>query len=150
MVERAEDTGVRDVDPPASMRRGIVQLLAGGMFGKVTGVAREVLLAAVYGTSTVTASLRIAQTATLIPFNLMTSDALNSGFLPIFGRYRRDKGVAAADEFYRSFRMLTIMVALLVSLLLLASGDYVVQLLAPGLSSHAQRTAAGFLRVMAL
>src|SRR5690242_15376074 len=82
-------------------RRLALSLLTGGLLGKVAGLARELLLAAFYGTGDVVAAFRIAQAASLVPVNFITSDALNAGFLPLY-QGRRDDDPDDAHALYRA------------------------------------------------
>lgn len=54
------------------------------MLSKVLGLVREVLMAKFFGTGDVNGAYRIAQTGTLVPINFMTSDSLNSAFIPLY------------------------------------------------------------------
>lgn len=64
--------------------KAISQLLSGNMLSKVLGLVREVLMAKFFGTGDVNGAYRIAQTGTLVPINFMTSDSLNSAFIPLY------------------------------------------------------------------
>ncbi|MGW8429546.1 lipid II flippase MurJ [Curtobacterium citreum] len=132
-----------------TLRRAASQLLVGGLVGKLSGVVRELALAAVYGTSATVAALRVAQTGTLIPLNLLTTDALTSGFLPIYGRLRA-RSDADAAAFFASFRLFLILLTSLVTIGLLTCSGVVIDMLAPGLSSTARAHATSFLQVMAI
>ena len=69
------------------MKKAISQLLGGNMLSKVLGLVREVLMAKFFGTGDVNGAYRIAQTGTLVPINFMTSDSLNSAFIPLYKTY---------------------------------------------------------------
>ncbi|MDS0113612.1 hypothetical protein QYE88_27510, partial [Enterobacter hormaechei subsp. steigerwaltii] len=69
------------------MKKAISQLLGGNMLSKVLGLVREVLMAKFFGTGDVNGAYRIAQTGTLVPINFMTSDSLNSAFIPLYKKY---------------------------------------------------------------
>ena len=69
------------------MKKAISQLLSGNMLSKVLGLAREVFMAKFFGTGDVNGAYRIAQTGTLVPINFMTSDILNSAFIPLYKKY---------------------------------------------------------------
>lgn len=133
----------------ATLRRGAMALLAGGLLGKVAGIARELVFAATYGTSQFTAAFRVGQTATLIPLNLVTSDALNSGFLPLHGRAMRESR-AEAEDLYRTTQWALVGVTILVALVVYLFATPVVNLLAPGLALATQKITVDMVRVMVL
>ncbi|HEX6501471.1 MAG TPA: lipid II flippase MurJ [Micromonosporaceae bacterium] len=131
------------------MARIFLRLVLGGMAGKVLGVLREVLLAALFGAGRAVAANRVAQTGTLIPINFFTADALSAGFLPLYVQYRREKP-ALALALYRSVRMLlTGFSVLLVVGLTVGRGTWV-DLLAPGLDARTAGIAASMLGISAL
>lgn len=127
-------------------RRLAMSLMAGGLLGKVAGVARELSLAAVYGTGDVVAALRISQAAALVPVNFVTSDALNAAFLPLHQRHDGE----AARTLYRATHLALVGVVTLVSAVLLVAADPVVAVLAPGLGAATLDTAASMVRVLAI
>ncbi|WP_432484817.1 lipid II flippase MurJ [Kineococcus esterisolvens] len=131
------------------MRSAVQRLFWGGLAGKLLGLVREVLLAAAYGTGAPAAAARVAQTATLVPVDLFTADALSAGFLPVHAELRR-RDPARAAALFHGLRALLLAVALVVTVALLLLAGTVVDLLAPGLDGATAGTAATFLRVMAL
>lgn len=133
----------------ASLRAGAIQLLAGGLVGKLSGIARELALAAAYGTSAVTAAFRISQAASLIPSNLFTSDVLGSGFVPLYLRTKRGSE-AAAEELYIAVQRLLFGVGVLVAAVVMVAAQPVVDLLAGGLSPSTRALAAQMLQIMAV
>jgi Uncharacterized membrane protein, putative virulence factor len=126
-----------------------LQLLLGGLAGKVLGLAREVLLAALYGAGRVVAANRVALTATLVPVNFFTADALSAGFLPQYVRYRQEQP-AMAVVLYRAVRTLLAVFSVLLTVGLLWGRHRWVGLLAPGLDPQTTRTAADMLGIAAL
>jgi peptidoglycan biosynthesis protein MviN/MurJ (putative lipid II flippase) len=129
--------------------RVFVRLLFGGMVGKVLGLIREVLLAALYGAGRVVAANRIAQTATLVPINFFTADALSAGFLPLYVEYQKSQS-ALASSLYRTVRNILAMLSLALLGGLIVSAGMWVRLLAPGLDPSTSSLAASMLVVTAL
>src|SRR6266498_5028457 len=80
------------------MARVFLRLVLGGMAGKVLGLLRETLLAALFGAGRVVAANRVALTATFIPVNFFTADALSAGFLPLYVRYRKEGSAMRSEE----------------------------------------------------
>lgn len=126
-----------------------LRLVLGGLTGKVLGLVREVLLAALFGAGRVVAANRVALTATMVPINFFTADALSAGFLPLYVQYRKESS-AMALALYRTVRtvLAVFSVALLVALLI--SRRTWVDLLAPGLDDGTAGIAASMLAIAAL
>ncbi|WP_432519615.1 lipid II flippase MurJ [Kineococcus sp. SYSU DK006] len=131
------------------MRAAVQRLLLGGLAGKLLGLLREVLLAAAYGTGAPAVANRVAQSATLVPVDLLTADVLTSGFLPLHARLRHADPARAAALFHRLRAALWVLAAVLTGGLLVAA-PLVVDLLAPGLGAGTAATATAFVRTSAL
>lgn len=131
------------------MIKGIVSIFAGNLVGKVLGVFREIIIAGFYGTSSQVGAYRISQSTSLIPVNFFTSDTLNSGFIPLFKRYK-----AISDEKAQSlFCILQFIlgsIGLLISVFLYIFSSDAVTFIAPGISLQDSALAAQFVEVMAL
>jgi putative peptidoglycan lipid II flippase len=125
------------------------RLLLGGIAGKVLGVVREVLLAALFGAGRVVGANRIALTATMVPINFFTADALSAGFLPLYVQYRRDNPAMALTLYRTVWRLLAALSVALVLALQLARGLWI-DLLAPGLDDSTAALTASMLTVAAL
>lgn len=131
------------------MTRIFLRLVCGGLVGKVLGLVREVLLAALFGAGRAVAANRVAMTATLIPINFFTADALTAGFLPLYLRYRRER-LDLALALYRAVRALLAVFSLVLVAALLLGRRYWVDLLAPGLDPRTAELAATMLGIAAL
>ncbi|MFB7884619.1 lipid II flippase MurJ [Microbacterium sp. NPDC056057] len=131
------------------MRKGFISLFAGNLFGKIIGAVRELILAALFGTSTPVAAFRIASTATFVPVNLFTADALSIGFLPNHSRFLLEDRRRAV-VFYRAVAALVLALSVAVAVLLLATRDWWVSVIAPGVEGSPSSLAAAMLGIMAL
>ncbi|MEE6263828.1 lipid II flippase MurJ [Plantactinospora sonchi] len=131
------------------MTRIFLRLVLGGLTGKALGLVREVLLAALFGAGRVVAANRVSLTATLVPINFFTADALSAGFLPQYVRYRQERP-AMALVLYRAVRTLLAAFSLLLVAGLLIGRHHWVGLLAPGLDPETARIAATMLGIAAL
>ncbi|MEO3748132.1 lipid II flippase MurJ [Plantactinospora sp. B5E13] len=131
------------------MTRIFLRLVLGGLTGKALGLVREVLLAALFGAGRVVAANRVSLTATLVPINFFTADALSAGFLPQYVRYRQERP-AMALVLYRAVRTLLTGFSLLLVAGLLFGRQHWVALLAPGLDPGTARLAATMLGIAAL
>lgn len=135
--------------PSLSLRRAALSLSLGGILGKASGIARELYLAAAFGTSPIVAAFRVAQSATLIPMNLVASDSLNSAFLPLHGRLR-PRSPAQAEDFYRTVQRALLITSTAVAAIVFVAAPVAAHTLGPGLSRGVQRTVTDMVRVMAL
>jgi peptidoglycan biosynthesis protein MviN/MurJ (putative lipid II flippase) len=131
------------------VRRVFLRLVLGGVLGKVLGVLRETLLAALFGAGRVVAANRVALTGTFIPINFFTADALSAGFLPLYVRYRKDSATMAL-ALYRGVRLLLGVFSLALVAALLVAADSWVHLIAPGLDPETSHIAAAMLRAAGL
>jgi putative peptidoglycan lipid II flippase len=129
--------------------RIFVRLVLGGITGKILGVVREVLLAALFGVGRVVAANRIALTATLVPINFFTADALSAGFLPLYVKYRQEQP-STAVALYRGVRALLTGFSLILLVALLLWRRAWVDLLGPGLDDTTAGIAASMLGIAAI
>ena len=131
------------------MVRPLALIIGGNIFGKIVGLAREVLFAAFFGTTSVAGSYRVAQTATLVPINFVTGDSLTAAFIPLYIRYKQQHPTKARILFKTILAGFGI-VALAIWAVLSESAGRWIGLLAPGLSGASAILAADLLRVLAL
>lgn len=131
------------------MRKGLLALLSGNLVGKLIGILREVILAALFGTSAPVGAFRIANTGTFVAVNFFTADAVSVGFLPNYSRLLRENPPAAM-VFFRVVQRLLLLVCALVTAVLLFGRDLLVSWLGPGLSGTTLGLAAGMMAIMAL
>lgn len=129
------------------MRKPVLQLFAGNLLSKILGLVREVLVAALFGTGEVVGSYRVAQTGTLVPINFLTSDSLNSAFIPQYKKFMslsQDK----AQTLFWSIVIIFIFLSILITSGLWYFSDSWVTLLAPGFDRETVDLAAEMIKVM--
>lgn len=131
------------------MASTFVRLLLGGIVGKILGVVREVLLAALFGAGRVIGANRVALTATMVPLNFFTADALSAGFLPLYVQYRQDSP-AMAVTLYRSVRTLFAALSVVLVVGLQLARGFWIDLLGPGLDDSTAALAGSMLSIAAL
>ncbi|WP_433293064.1 lipid II flippase MurJ [Actinoplanes sp. CA-030573] len=131
------------------MTRIFVKLVLGGITGKILGIVREVLLAALFGAGKVVAAQRIALTGTMVPINFFTADALSAGFLPMYVQYRQDRPAMAA-VLYRNVRNILVGFSVVLVLALVLGRNYWVAVLGPGLDGETASMAASMLVIAGL
>lgn len=131
------------------MKRQILQLLSGNFISKVLGFIRELLLSRFFGTGEINGAYRIAQTGTLVPINFLTSDSLNSAFIPLYKKYLLEN-----EEKARTFKWMMYIVFLCISLIVWIGiyffSDFWVTILAPGVDARTKLITKDMLEVMAL
>ncbi|WP_226570979.1 murein biosynthesis integral membrane protein MurJ [Mangrovibacter yixingensis] len=131
------------------MKKAIGQILSGNMLSKALGLLREILMAKFFGTGDINGAYRIAQTGTLVPINFMTSDSLNSAFIPLYKKYLAEDEQRAALFKFCMFLFFAIVSVLIFSILYFQS-EYWVKLMAPGISESAREMSVSLLKVMAI
>jgi putative peptidoglycan lipid II flippase len=137
--------------PAAGGRLGAAwaRLSAGGALGKGLGFIREIALAASFGTGPAAAAFRAAQTATLVPTHVFSSDALNAGFIPLCARHVREDP-RRARSLYTAVSLLMAALSLAIAGLLWYGADLWAELIVPGFAADHRALTAAMLRAMAV
>lgn len=129
------------------MLKAGMKLFSGSLFGKLAGALREMLLAYLFGTSGVVASIRAAQSATLIPVNFFTADSLSAGFLPLYSlNLQRDP--QRANALFWWVAGLLLLMSVLTVVILYAGAPYWIHVLVPGFGPVERAATIDFVRVM--
>lgn len=131
------------------MKKAISQLLGGNMLSKVLGLVREILMAKFFGTGDVNGAYRIAQTGTLVPINFMTSDSLNSAFIPLYKKYLTENEFRASTFKVCMFLFFAI-ISLLLFFVLFFLSDYWIGIMAPGINQNAREITNELFKIMAI
>jgi putative peptidoglycan lipid II flippase len=131
------------------MLKAIALLMSGNMLGKLMGLIREVIVAALYGTSNIASAYRGALSATFIPTNFFTAESLNAVFIPLYKKYERDKKQSAINF---SWVMLGLLgtISLLIAVSLYISAPSWIGLLVPGFNDEAKEMTIYFVQIMAI
>lgn len=131
------------------MFKSFLALFSGNILGKVIGFFREIIIAALYGTSAPVGAFRMAQSATLIPVNFFTSDALNAGFIPLYNRYKKVSFHKAQSLFW-ILKLIFTIISIFISIALFFSASWWITLIAPGFSKEDHSLAVNFVKIMAI
>lgn len=131
------------------MKKAISQLFGGNMLSKILGLLREILMAKFFGTGDINGAYRIAQTGTLVPINFMTSDSLNSAFIPLYKKYLTEDEFRASTFKVCMFLFFSVISIFLFFILYFLS-DYWVGIMAPGISGNAKGMSSELLKIMAI
>lgn len=124
-------------------------LFSGSVLGKLIGFAREVLMAAIFGTSSYISAYRIAQAGTIIPIDAFLSKNLEVSFLPLYIRYAKNDDKKAKALFAGLFFLSMILAAVIFLLLYLGSSLWV-SILAPGMDPETKVLTESMLRVTSI
>jgi putative peptidoglycan lipid II flippase len=130
------------------MLRNVLTLSSGSLFGKISGLIREILFAAFFGTSAAADAYRAAMTATLVPVHLFTSEALNAAFIPQF-RTDRDNKDNSAWTLLNGIGLALIIISLFIGCILYFFAQTWVSLVFPGFMEDQADLAVRMLQIMA-
>ncbi len=128
--------------------KGLFSLFFGNLVSKGTGLVREVLFAGLFGTTSVAAAYRIAQTGFYAPTHALVLETVSGGLVPLY------KKIGTEDETdLQAFVIVSVGGALAVSavigLALWLFGGAVVKMIAPKADAPTLLLAARMLAVMA-
>jgi putative peptidoglycan lipid II flippase len=131
------------------MRVAARTLMFGGVAGKVLGVVRELVTAALFGTGPIAVAYRLAHVAFLIPLNGLLSDAFGAGFTPAYAR----SGMQCSERgriLFAGTHAVVLGVSIAVGLLLAVLASQWVRALAPGFDADTARLATQMVALLAL
>jgi putative peptidoglycan lipid II flippase len=131
------------------MFRVVRTLMLGGLTGKVLGIARELLSAALFGTGPIAAAYRLAQAAFLIPLHGFLSDAFGAGFTPAYSRIRANE-IERSRTLFAGMHAIVLVVSVVVGLLMAIFALRWVRLLAPGFGAETAALASQMVVIMSL
>jgi peptidoglycan biosynthesis protein MviN/MurJ (putative lipid II flippase) len=131
------------------VRRPYFWMTAGGVASKVLAAGREILMARFFGTGSVSDAYRASLTATLSPVHLLTTQVIQTCFIPLcaseLGVDRR-----RAWALFQALTIVFIGLGLLLALALFLFAAPFVRLILPGFDPARQALTAQMLRVMAI
>lgn len=124
-------------------------LFFGNFISKLLGFGREIIVAALFGTGQVIGAFRVAQAGTAVPINFLTSDSLNSAFIPLYKKYQIESLTKAQNLFFTLLGIFGVL-SLILTLGLWYAATSWVKLLAPGLESETAALASRMIQIMGL
>ncbi len=131
--------------------RAAIIISIGNVLTRVFGVARESLLAALVGTTGVTAAFAIADNVLSIFFDLLVSGAISSALIPVLSRYAADTAPEKRAEFWHvvnTLLTLGLLFSIGAMLFLQLITDPLTSFMAQGQSPEIQRLTAGLTRII--
>ncbi len=119
------------------------------VLSRLTGLAREVIIGARFGTSAEYDAYLAAFRAPDLLFQLVAGGALGSAFIPVFaGFWLRDERPQAWLLFSRVLNIVTLVLIVLAGIAALAAEPLVAQVIAPGFDPAQQTLTVSLMRVM--
>ncbi len=132
------------------MRKLLTNFFIGGIAGKLLGIGREMLMAALYGTSAIAVACRLGLACITIPAKFLTSESQTGVFLPLFLQKWRDERTGQAMALFFVFLCFTMVPAIVIALSLYFTPNFWIQMLAPGVQGESYFISVQFLQVLAL
>ncbi|MFV0349937.1 MAG: lipid II flippase MurJ [Halodesulfovibrio sp.] len=132
------------------MRRFFITFLFGGLLGKLLGLARELLMASMFGTGVAATACRLSLSCVTIPGKLLTSEAITGGFMPLLAKANSKDDKATVSCIFWFFLSLTLVLSLCTSVALYNYAPFWVHSLAPGLNAAEHLLAVDFLQIVSL
>jgi peptidoglycan biosynthesis protein MviN/MurJ (putative lipid II flippase) len=131
------------------VRRPYVWMTAGGVASKVLAAGREILMARAFGTGSVSDAYRASLTATLSPVHLLTTQVIQTCFIPLCAR-ELSEDRRRAWALFQALTIVFIGLGLLLALALFLFAAPFVRLILPGFDPARQALTVQMLRVMAI
>jgi putative peptidoglycan lipid II flippase len=131
--------------------RAAIIISIGNVLTRIFGVARESVLAALFGTAGYTAAFAIADNVLSIFFDLLVSGAISSALIPVLSRYAADTAPEKRAEFWHivnTLLTLGLVFALSVMALLQLVTDPLANFMAQGESGEIRQLTAGLTRII--
>ena len=130
-----------------SMVKHAVMMMAGTLLSRITGLAREVLVAAFFGASGSMDAFNVAYTLSNLARQLLAEGALSAAFVPVFSQAltkSREKALALA----RSTMTVLMCATFIVVGLGILCAPVLVHIMAPGFDASGHELAVGLTRWM--
>lgn len=131
----------------ASIKKHFFTLSTGNLIGKLLGFARELLIAALWGTSLLASAYCLAQGAIIIIINLLVGETLNAGFVPLLRKKIKEQQDGAYTLQWCVFLLLALISGVLFSLIFFCSVR-IVQYMSPGFDEQTTQIASQFLKIL--
>lgn len=108
------------------------------LMSKILGQAREMIIAAVYGTGAEANAFYAASTLPLNLFDIVFASSVSSAFIPVYNTYMEKKGQEEGDRFASAFINSVFLIALLLCVVLMLCASPLVSVIAKGLTGDAK------------
>ena len=118
------------------------------LLSKVLGQAREMIIAAVYGTGDAANAFYAASTLPLNLFDIVFASSVSSAFIPVYNTYIEEKGVEEGDRFASSFINTVFLISFVLCVILMICASPLVGIIAKGLTGEAKVLAESLTVIM--
>lgn len=123
------------------IRRNTLVVATTGLIARVTGIAREIVFAAVFGAGVQADAFNAAFRIGNLFRELFVEGALSNAFVPLFARTERDEGIESAWALANAFLGLLLLVLGGVTLLLFLLAEPLVFVVASGFAEDPEKVA---------
>lgn len=127
--------------------RGFATLAIGNLLGKAVAIGREVVFAGAFGSGPVAAGFRVAQTASMVPANLIAGDLLSAAFAPTYSRQVRE-GQGFERRTLSAYTLWLVVILTVIAAAVFITRESIVTTIVPGLDEPARKRAAEFLGIL--
>lgn len=131
------------------IRSSTFMLMSVIIISKLTGMARDVVLANYYGTTAVSDAYLIAVSVPTLLFYFI-GHALSTAYLPMYNKVKQTQGDAAANRYSNNLICVSLALATVLVVLLLAWPEIVIKVFAAGFDADTTALAARFVRISAI
>ena len=115
---------------------------------KILGQAREMAIAAFYGTSDAAGAYVIASQLPVNFFDMILGTAVSSAFIPVFNKYLEKDGLKRANLFASRFLNIIILASTLICALGSVFAPALINIFSPDMNPAAKEIAVALLRIM--
>lgn len=118
------------------------------MLSKVLGQVREMVIAAIYGTSTQASAYFMASQLPVSFFDMILGSAISSAFIPVYNMFMENDGKERANLFATRFLNVIILATAVISALGIAFAGPIMSVFGPSLDMSTKVLAAELLQIM--
>ena len=131
------------------IRSSTFVLMAVIIISKLTGMARDIVLANYYGTTAVSDAYLIAVSVPSVLFFLI-GHSLSTAYLPMYNKINQAHGATAANRYSNNLICVTLVFSTVLVALLLVVPEIVIKVFAAGFDAETTVLAAKFIRISAV
>lgn len=127
--------------------RGFATLAAGNLLGKAVAIGREVVFAGAFGSGPIASGFRVAQTASMVPANLIAGDLLSAAFAPSYSRQVKE-GKGCDRRTLTAYSLWLSVILVLIAAIVFLAREPIVSTIVPGIDELSKTAATEFLGVL--
>jgi putative peptidoglycan lipid II flippase len=133
----------------SAFKKGFAVLAIGNLLGKFVALAREVIFAAAFGAGNVASGFRVAQTASMVPANLIAGDLLSAAFAPTYALEAKRNPARASAQLWGYSVWVSLVLGVAAAGVYFSRSALVVWMV-PGATASVQSQGAEFLGIMSV